>query len=184
MPNDKKPKAPLPATIVAALPSSAKFAKALDALYKALAAKIAPELVAAREDSAEQLARAFVAFHRLNDKLDAITKAFEAQFAQLKGEVIPSAFEARGLPNVTLSEGFRVGVAHNFRASIKEGQRDRAFQWLRENKLGDLITTTVNASTLSAAMKHRVEEDNLDAPDELFTVTVMLNTSVTTTKTK
>lgn len=184
MTDEKKPKTPLPATIVAALPSSRKFSEQLDALYRVLSVELVAELVKAREAGAVNLARAFVAFHRLNDKLDALDKAFEATFADLKGVVIPAAFEAEGLPNVPLSEGFRVGLSHNFRASIKEGQRDRAFQWLRENKLGDLITTTVNASTLSAAMKHRVEEDNLDAPEELFTVAIMPNTSVTTTKAK
>lgn len=177
-------KTPLPATIVAALPSSAKFAKQLDALYKALSAEIVPELAEARKVGAVQLARAFVAFHRLNDKLDAVGKAFEATFAQLKGEIVPAAFEAEGLPNVPLSEGFRVGIAHNFRASIREGMRDQAFHWLRANGLGDLITTTVNASTLSAAAKHRVEVDNKDMPDELFNTAIMLNTSVTTTAKK
>lgn len=184
MTDEKKPKAPLPATIVAALPSSAKFAKALDALYKALASEIAPQLVDARKDGAVSLARAFVAFHRLNDKLDAVCKAFEAQFAKLKGEVIPAAFEAEGVPNVSLSEGFRVGIAHNFRASIKEGMKDKAYHWLRANGMGDLITSTVNSSTLSAAAKHRTEDENKDMPEDLFTVAIMPNTSVTQTKTK
>lgn len=184
MTDDKKPKTPLPATIVAALPSSRKFSEQLDALYKVLANELAPELAKAREAGAVNLARAFVAFHRLNDKLDALDKAFEATFADLKGVVIPAAFEAEGLPNVPLSEGYRVGIAHNFRASIKEGMRSEAYQWLRENGLGDLITTTVNASTLSAAAKHRLEEDNKDFPEELFSVAIMLNTSVTTTKIK
>lgn len=180
MTDEKKPKTPLPATIVAALPSSRKFSEQLDALYRVLSVELVVELAKAREAGAVNLARAFVAFHRLNDKLDALDKAFEATFADLKGVVIPAAFEAEGLPSVPLSEGYRVGIAHNFRASIKEGMRDQAYHWLRANGMGDLITSTVNASTLSAAAKHSVEVDNKDFPDDLFNVAIMLNTSVTT----
>ena len=84
------------------------------------------------------------------------------------------------MDNVSLSEGFRVGVSHAWRASVRPDMGSRAKEWLRKNGKGDIVTETINASTLSAFAKQKAEE-NFDLPDDIFNVAQVPNTSVTKT---
>ena len=58
----------------------------------------------------------------------------------------------------TLSNGHRYTLSEKLFASVKKDDRPALYKWLEENKLDALITDTVNSSTLSAAMKQRVEK--------------------------
>lgn len=55
------------------------------------------------------------------------------------------------------TEDNRITRTQRTLASIAEGQKDEALQWLRDNDFGSLIQETVNASTLSAAAKELIE---------------------------
>ena len=124
-----------------------------------------------------ELARSFVAVRTLKDKLEVTLKPFDAFYEELAKVKIPMVFDRHKVPNVTLEEGYRVQVSHNLRASIKGGtDKEVAYQWLRDNGLGDIVTETVNASTLSAVAKTMAEENReLDA--EIFNVAILPNTS-------
>lgn len=171
---------PLPASIKAALPSAVLIVNDLQVLMTASLPALVKDIEAAKHNPVE-LARAMVALHRLHDIVEGFEKKFSAIYEECKTKTVPDVLEATNQKFISLAEGFRVGVAFTWRASIKEGQKDVAYHWLRANKLGDLISSTVNASTLSAAAKHRIEEQNLDFPEDLFNVAHMPNTSVTQT---
>lgn len=171
-------KATLPASIVKALPSSAAFMRHMSAT-EAEIRHIQSELAKARKGGAVAMARAFVALHRLIERTDGILKPVYDTFNEYKTQHIPALFEQEDVPNVPLNEGFRVGVSHKFVASIKTGEKDRAYQWLRENGLGDLIQGTVNSSSLTASAKSLMEEKNVELPSELFNTGFVPNTSVT-----
>lgn len=128
-----------------------------------------------------EFTRAFVTLRQIKDLIEESLKPFDKFYEEVKGIKLPAAFEAHGVPTVTLEEGYRVTVAYNVRASVKGGQRDAAYQWLRDNGLGDIITDTVNASTLSALARSMAEE-NKELDTELFTVAILPTTSVTKTK--
>ncbi len=128
-----------------------------------------------------QLARAFVVMHRLAERMLSEEKAFKPikEFYKATKELtVPACFEQAGVPNVSLDEGFRIGITVNIRASVRPGQKVAAFTWLQENEKGDLIQPTLNASTLSAFAKE-MREQNFDLPDDIFNVAEMPNTSVT-----
>lgn len=184
MTEPKAPKATLPRAIVEALPSAAEAANAITECYNVVARLIIEVDEAEKTNDHVRLVRCFVAMHRLHEKIGELDSFFGVMYNRMKTELVPSALEAAGVTNVPLAEGYRIGVSYRTLASIKEGMRDKAFLWLRTNGLGDLITSTVNASTLSAAAKHCLEEDNKDLPDDLFNVVIQPNTSVTATKTK
>ena len=130
------------------------------------------------EGDAIEFARAFVVLRQLKDKIDEAIKPFDKLFEDVKTVRLPAVFDLAGVPTVNLDEGYRVTVAYNTRASIKGGQKDAAFQWLRDNGLGDIVSETVNSSTLSAVAKSMVEENRELNPD-LFNVHVLPTTSVT-----
>lgn len=129
------------------------------------------------------LARAFVVMHRLQERMlseEKSFKGFRAFHKETKELTVPQALEQAGVDNVPLSEGFRIGVSENWRASIREGQKQAAFVWLRDNGKGDVIQPTINASTLSALAKE-LGEKNIEMPDMIFNVAQVPNTSVTKT---
>lgn len=129
---------------------------------------------------AVEMARAFVHVRRVKDELDELVKRFNKTYEELKTVKLPAKLEQAGVPSISLAEGYRVGVSHMVRASIKPDARERAYEWLREHGLGDLITNTVNSSTLSAVAKG-MQEDNQDLPEEFFNCHVLATTSVTRT---
>ncbi len=133
----------------------------------------------AREGSAADMARAFVGVRKLKDLLKENETNFGKLYALLAEVMLPEAIEKSGQTHVPLAEGWRVGVSQNMRASIPPAKRQEAWQWLRDNGLGDLITETVNAQTLSSAAKVRLEDQGLDMPEDLFNVQMVPNTSVT-----
>lgn len=100
---------------------------------------------------------------------------------QLKTELVPQAFEKEGITTFNMAEGFRVTISSKFAASIRPEMKAEAYKWLRDNQLGDLITEVVNAGTLSAAGKVRIE-GGFDLPEEFFNSAHLPNTSVTKLK--
>lgn len=177
----KAPAPTLPASLVAALPSSKDVMKHVQAMEKALPGLIR-EVQAARKSGAVSLARSYVVYKRVCDRMEEMVKPYNAFRDVLKGVVIPEQFEQAGIPNVTIDEGFRIGLSTRILASIIPDKKEEAYQWLRDNDLGDIIGETVNASTLSATAKSLVEDQNKELPEDLFKVAYVPNTSVTKTK--
>lgn len=175
----------LPASLLKSLPSAVEVLGHAVAIAKLLP-RMEGELQASHAHGAVQLARSFVVLHRLKERLDETLKPFSNDnmeepglFEKYKRFLLPEAFEQEGVKSIPLAEGFRVGTSTTFRASIKKGEKDAAYAWLRENKLGDIITSTVNASTLSSVAKKMVEEENKELPEQLFNVGMLPTTSVT-----
>lgn len=99
---------------------------------------------------------------------------------KMRQETIPNSFKESGVTTLTV-DGYRYTISQTLRASIKAEKKADAYEWLRENDLGDLITETVNASTLSAQARKMVE-DGLELDPDLFNVHIVPNTSITAAK--
>lgn len=131
-----------------------------------------------------EFSRFFVKVRTLRDQIESTLKPFDTFYEQLAKIRLPEVFDLHKVPSVTLEEGYRITVSHGLRASIRGGvDKQSAYQWLRDNGLGDLVTETVNASTLSAVAKSMAEE-NRELDGELFNVAVLANTSFNRTKAK
>lgn len=166
---------------IAMLPSVGTITENLNQIKFAIGGDLTSEVKVAHDGGAVELARAFVALRSLKDEIDECSKIFSKLFEDVKGVQLPAKFEAEGVPTINLDEGYRVSVSHRVFASIKTGQKDMAMKWLRSNGLEDLVTETVNSSTLSAVAKSMAEE-NRELDGELFSVAVLPSTSVTKTK--
>lgn len=187
-----KPKAPpqngnsapvalLPNTLMQTLPS-ADVTLSNCSIVAQCAKLLALEMDDAHKRGAVALARAFVTFRYIKDRMDEATKLFAATMEDYKNRKIPELFEQEGVSHVPLDEGFRVATSSRMFVSIKTDKKAEAYKWLEDNDFGSLITSTVNSSTLSAATKAMMEEHNRELPEDLFTVAMIPNTSVTPTK--
>jgi hypothetical protein len=73
-------------------------------------------------------------------------KEKKKQIDYISGEVIPTMMSEMGLSHLKLIDGSTVDVKPNYSANISVANRDAAFQWLRENGLGDIIKNEISVS--------------------------------------
>ena len=73
-------------------------------------------------------------------------KQNKKDFEHLSGEVIPTMMAEMGLYHIKLMDGSSVDVKPNYSASITIANKDAAFQWLRDNNLGDIIKNEISIS--------------------------------------
>ena len=64
----------------------------------------------------------------------------------LSGEVIPTMLSEMGLSFLKLQDGSSVEVKTNYSATITQAKKEEAFNWLRENGLGDIIKNEISVS--------------------------------------
>ena len=65
---------------------------------------------------------------------------------QISGEIIPTMLSEMGLSYLKLADGSSVEVKTNYSATITQANREKAFNWLRENDLGDIIKNELTVS--------------------------------------
>lgn len=177
----KEPSVPLPKSLVAALPSSAEVMKHVDAIVKLLP-KLQSEMTRAEKRGAVDLARAYVVLHRLREVLCSDEKnwfrGYQTTFSDYSNKLCPQVFEQEGVPHVAISEGYRIGVSTTLRASTVADRKQAAMSWMKDN-YPDVVSETINASTLSALARELREDKNVELPAELFKVVDIPTTSVT-----
>jgi hypothetical protein len=73
-------------------------------------------------------------------------KNTKKQLEYISGEVIPTMMSEMGLSHLKLLDGSTVDVKPNYSANISIANREKAFKWLRENGLGDIIKNEISVS--------------------------------------
>ena len=94
---------------------------------------------------ADQVERLSTLQQEIETQEDAL-KQKKKNFEHLSGEVIPTMMAEMGLSHLKLMDGSSVDVKPNYSASITIANRDAAFQWLRDNNLGDIIKNEISVS--------------------------------------
>jgi len=65
---------------------------------------------------------------------------------RISGEVIPTMLSEMGLSQLKLADGSAVDVKPFYSASISAQNKEKAYQWLRNNGLGDIIKNEISVS--------------------------------------
>ena len=82
---------------------------------------------------------------QLQQQEDAV-KQKKKDIEHLSGEVIPTMLSEMGLSFLKLQDGSSVEVKTNYSATITQANKEKAFNWLRENGLGDIIKNEISVS--------------------------------------
>ena len=82
---------------------------------------------------------------QLQQQEDAV-KQKKKDIEHLSGEVIPTMLSEMGLSFLKLQDGSSVEVKTNYSATITQANKEEAFNWLRENGLGDIIKNEISVS--------------------------------------
>jgi hypothetical protein len=124
----------------------------------------------------EEIVPLLVAFYNMNtvydDQVDQVKKQMYNLVESYKKSFIPQLMRDKSLEGgvkvASIGRSFTILVKPS--ASILEGQKDAAFEWLRhpDRDMGGLITETVNASSLSSYLKSMSMEMGIDPPDDIF----------------
>ena len=73
-------------------------------------------------------------------------KDLKKEYQRISGEVIPTMMSEMGLAELKLQAGSHLKVSTSYRATITEANKESAFNWLRENGLGDIIKNEISVS--------------------------------------
>ena len=80
------------------------------------------------------------------EKSEEDLKQKKKNLEHVSGEVIPTMMAEMGLSHLKLMDGSSVDVKPNYSANITIANREAAFNWLRNNGLGDIIKNEILVS--------------------------------------
>ena len=85
----------------------------------------------------------------MEDQLKIMEEALKTrkkEIDRISGEVIPTMLSEMGLSQLKLADGSSVDVKPFYSATISAQNKDRAYNWLRTNGLGDIIKNDISVS--------------------------------------
>jgi len=98
---------------------------------------------------------------------ESILKGHKRDREIITDDVLPRKMEEEGLQTINVKNIGRLSVRHEMRVSTAAGKKFELQEWLKSNGYGELIGTSVNASTLKAFIAESIREGR-DYPDELL----------------
>ena len=94
---------------------------------------------------ADQVERLELCDDRIAD-IENDLKMMKKKRDHISGEVIPTMMSEMGLAELKLHDGSHLKVSTSYRATITEANKEAAFNWLRNNGLGDIIKNEISVS--------------------------------------
>jgi hypothetical protein len=107
-------------------------------------------------------------------------KDINADLDELRLRKIPEEMETMGIRSATFTGIGRVQLAADVYASTREGQKERAIQWLRDLGYDDMIQETYNASSIKALFRRQLAE-GIEPPSDIFNVQPFTRASIVKT---
>ena len=102
-----------------------------------------------KTDNIQSLADQVESLENVNSSIEnaeEILKNLKKKRDHISGEVIPTMMSEMGLAELKLHDGSHLKVSTSYRATITEANKAAAFNWLRENGLGDIIKNEISVS--------------------------------------
>ena len=102
-----------------------------------------------RTDNIQSLADQVEKLEELNERLEdleGLIKNTKQDIQKVSGDIIPTMMSEMGLAELKLQDGSHLKVATSYKAHISEANKEMAFNWLRDNGLGDIIKNEISVS--------------------------------------
>lgn len=127
-------------------------------------------------DSAVECAVVMARLQDLNEAADGVKKHIGKVYDWSRMVLVPAHMEAEGLDGMRVRGIGRVSLEADLSASMPD--KRAGYAWLEEHGFGDLITETVNASSLKAVLR-RLLRDGAEVPEDIFRVSVFTRAKLT-----
>ena len=105
--------------------------------------------VITKTENIQSLADQVERLENLNQEIEKKEKDLKQRkkdLEHLSGEVIPTMMSEMGLAHLKLMDGSSVDVKPHYSANITIANKEAAFNWLRNNGLGDIIKNEISVS--------------------------------------
>ena len=102
-----------------------------------------------KTDNIQSLADQVESLENVNSSIEnaeEIVKNLKKKRDHISGEVIPTMMSEMGLAELKLHDGSHLKVSTSYKAHISEANKEAAYNWLRENGLGDIIKNEISVS--------------------------------------
>ncbi len=102
-----------------------------------------------KTDNIQSLADQVETLENVNSSIEnaeEIVKNLKKKRDHISGEVIPTMMSEMGLAELKLHDGSHLKVSTSYKAHISEANKEMAYNWLRENGLGDIIKNEISVS--------------------------------------
>ena len=102
-----------------------------------------------KTDNIQSLADQVESLENVNSSIEnaeEIVKNLKKKRDHISGEVIPTMMSEMGLAELKLHDGSHLKVSTSYKAHISEANKEMAYNWLRENGLGDIIKNEISVS--------------------------------------
>ena len=102
-----------------------------------------------KTENIQSLADQVELLENLHDKIEnneKTLKDLKKEYQRISGEVIPTMMSEMGLAELKLQDGSHLKVSTSYRATITEANKEAAYNWLRNNGLGDIIKNEISVS--------------------------------------
>ena len=127
------------------------------------------ELGVIETSSATETGKMMVSIREELDKATAVKTFQEKRYAYLR-KTLATKMSDEGIEKFTV-DGRGITTRVEVFASIPAAMREKAYAWLRRNKLGGMVKETVNTQTLKGWVNEQMREGH-QIPEELFKVTL------------
>ncbi len=127
--------------------------------------------------SAEALVKEFGRLKLLKEKSEEEIKTINTMYDFLRFTKIPRVFEDREILNLKVAGVGRCQLTDDAHVGIVTGQKEIAFQYLRDTARGDLIEENVNNKTLKTAIKKALKDGEV-LPEGVFKVAPYARASI------
>lgn len=123
-----------------------------------------------------EAARAMYLFEQANELADTLKKTVGKVYDWSRMALVPNTMEAEGLELLRIEGVGRVSLTADL--NVKVLDKEKQYQWLEEVGAGDVITETVNASTLKALLRRRMRGGE-EVPSDIFEIKGFTRASIT-----
>jgi hypothetical protein len=120
------------------------------------------------------------ALRQQKDALEAQMKQINKHYDFLRIVKIPDQFANEQLKIVKIDGIGRVNLKADLFASIKTGQKEAAFEWLRDTGHGGIIKPAIHSATFKAAVKEMLKNGE-EIPEQFFNVSPYQTAIITKT---
>jgi hypothetical protein len=135
---------------------------------------------ALRDHPLETLAAAMRVMKDRHEDLKASASSVWEVYEKLSMRIVPPVMQDSGIRTMKIDGVGRLQLGEVFNAKIV-ADKQTGYEWLRANGLGDLITETVNASSLKASLKDWLKKGKASPPEDIIEINVLPQATVVRT---
>ena len=129
-----------------------------------------------KDIGAVEMARFMNELMLANEMAEELKSTIGKVYDWVRTGVLPEKMDEEGLELLRVEGVGRVSLTSDINVSVVN--KDESFKWLEESGHGDMITETVNASSLKALLR-RLIRDGKEVPEVIYKVTPFTRASIT-----